>query len=380
MKNPHFVLNRADKLGDVILTLPMAGILKATFPGCKVSLLGQRYTAPLAECSEHIDEVYAWDEIAELPSEAERIARFKAFDADAIIHVYPKSAVARLARQAQIPRRIGTIRRLYHWPNCNRLLYLRRHHSPLHEAQLNIQLLRGVGIERSYALEEIGSYFGMSRVPPLSARIGASLEAGKFNLIVHPKSAGSSREWPIQYFAELIESLPPERFNVLVTGSALEGDLVRDELPMHLANVKDMMGRISLAELISLIDAADGLLAVSTGPLHIAAALGKATVGIYVPFRAKHTGRWGPIGPRTHTFQRSGKCTHCPVPKGGTDPANCECMLQITPAQIKAHLRKLADTQRDVALRRPMPRPRGRAACGTSDRFDSAKVQASGGR
>ncbi|MDA3920468.1 MAG: glycosyltransferase family 9 protein [Salinisphaera sp.] len=374
MKHPHFLLNRADKLGDVILTLPMAGILKATFPGCKVSLLGQRYTAPLAECCEYIDEVYAWDEIAELPSQAERIARFKAFDADAIIHIYPKSEVARLARQAHIPKRIGTIRRLYHWPNCNRLLYLRRHHSPLHEAQLNIQLLRGVGIERFYELDEIGSYFGLSNIPPLPASIGAYLEAGKFNLIVHPKSAGSSREWPSHYFAQLIESLPPERFNVLVTGSAREGELVRDELPMHLAHVKDLMGRISLAELISLIDAADGLLAVSTGPLHIAAALGKATVGIYVPFRAKHTGRWGPIGPRTRTFQRAGKCTHCPVPKGETDPTNCECMLQITPVQIKAHLTELADAQRDAALCRPSQRSESVA----NEQFSSTKAKVSG--
>lgn len=336
----------------MILILPMVGILKSTFPGCKVSLLGQRYTAPLALCSEHLDEVYAWDEIMELPSQADRIRRIKEFNADVIIHIYPKAEVARLAYQARIPLRIGTIRRLYHWSTCNRLPYLRRHHSPLHEAQLNIRLLGGVGIKRFYELDEISTCFGLSNMPPLAANVAACLEPDKFNLIIHPKSGGTSREWPIQYFARLIESLPPDQFNLLITGTEQEGHWVKSELPVKLPHVKDLMGKISLTELISLIDAADGLLAVSTGPLHIAAALGKSTLGIYVPFRAKHIGRWGPVGPRTRTFQREQKCTTCPVPPGETDPTGCECMNLITPPEIKAALLELAATHRDADRRR----------------------------
>jgi heptosyltransferase-3 len=336
MISQHFVLNRADKIGDVVLTLPMAGILKETFPGCKVSLLGQRYTAPLAHACEHIDAVYAWDEIAELPSQADRIKRFRGFGADVIIHIYPQPAIAKLARQARIALRIGTSRRLFHWSTCNRLVYVRRKNRLLHEAQLNIELLRGVGIKRFYDLNEISTYFGLSNISTLPLNLAACLAPGKFNLIVHPKSAGTSREWPIQYFARLIESLPPERFNVLITGSEQEGHLVRDKLPVELPNVRDLMGRASLTELIALIHTADAVLAASTGPLHIAAALGKPTFGLYVPFRSKHTGRWGPIGPRTRTFQRSQRCTHCP------NPSDCECMRLIVPDEIKACLLEVA--------------------------------------
>jgi heptosyltransferase III len=341
VQSRHFVLNRAYKIGDVMLALPMAGLLKRTFPGCKVSLLGQRYTLALARCCENLDGAYAWDEIQALPK-AQQIRRFQAFDADVIIHVYPLAAIARLARQARIPLRIGTSRRAYHWFNCNRLIYLRRRGIPLHEAQLNIRLLRGVGIERMFTLDEISTMFGLTKIDPLPPRLAGLIDPGRFNLILHPKSAGSAREWPVQYFARLIESLPPARFNVLITGSDKEGTLVRHALPMQLTQVRDLMGKLSLSELISLIDAADGLLAASTGPLHIAAALGKQTLGLFVPFRSKHAGRWGPIGPRTRVFQLAQPCASC------RDPSDCACMRRLVPAEIKAHLLDIAGSQRAV--------------------------------
>jgi heptosyltransferase-3 len=341
MEFRHIVLNRADKIGDVLVALPMAGILKRTFSGCKVSLLAQRYTLPLARCCEHLDEIYVWDDIRAAPR-AERVERFKAFNADAIVHVYPLAPIATLAYRAKIPLRIGTSRRLVHWFTCNELVRVSRRYSPLHEAQLNIQLLRGVGIDRFYALEELSGLFGLSRIDPLPPNLAACIDRSRFNLIVHPKSAGSAREWPIAHFARLIETLPPDRFNILVTGSEAEGELVRDALPMQRPHVTDLTGKISLGELISLINAADGLLAASTGPLHVAAALGKHALGMFAPFRSKHSGRWGPIGPRAHVFQRANKCGSCP------DPSDCECMRQISPAEVRTCLLELASAGRSV--------------------------------
>ncbi len=355
MQFRHIVLNRADKIGDVLVALPMAGILKRTFSGCKVSLLAQRYTLPLARCCDHLDEVYVWDDIRAAPR-SERVKQFKEFDADAIIHVYPMAAIANLASQAKIPLRIGTSRRLFHWLTCNELVRVGRRYSPLHEAQLNIQLLRGVGIERFYDLEEISELFGLTRIDPVPPNLATCIDRSRFNLILHPKSAGSAREWPITHFARLIEIMPPDRFNILVTGSEAEGKVVRGALPMQLPHVTDLTGRISLGELISLINAADGLLAASTGPLHVAAALGKHALGVYAPFRSKHAGRWGPIGPRARVFQRVNKCASCPV------PSDCECMRQISPDEIRTCLLGLA--ARDVEQSFPPVVQRGCAGLG----------------
>jgi hypothetical protein len=39
----RIILCRTDRIGDVILTLPMAGVLKEKFPGCTVIFLGRNY-------------------------------------------------------------------------------------------------------------------------------------------------------------------------------------------------------------------------------------------------------------------------------------------------------------------------------------------------
>lgn len=333
--NRHFVLSRPDSIGDVVLTLPMAGVLKAAFPGCRVSLLGRNYTRPLALACEHLDGVYAWDEIESTPH-VEQVAQFRAMGADAIFHVLPKPEIARLAKAAQIPLRIATSRRMSHWLTCNRLVYLHRHHSPLHEAQLNLKLLRGVGLRDTYSLDEMRDCFGLNIVPQLRPALAAAIDPERFNLIVHPKSGGTSREWPIEHFAALIGNLRAARFNVFVTGSPREAEQVRSSLPMNLPHVHDVMGRLMLTDLIALMHRVDGLLAASTGPLHMAAAIGLHVVGLYAPVGSKHAGRWGPIGPRTRVFQLPEKCSLC------RRSNVCACMRRITSAEVSAYLCGLA--------------------------------------
>jgi heptosyltransferase-3 len=213
----------------------------------------------------------------------------------------------------------------------------------LHEAQLNLKLLEPLGLKRTYPAAEIGGLYGLDGRPTLGDDIKALIDPLRFNLIVHPKSGGTSREWPCEYFAALIRSLPPARFNVLVTGSEQEGEQLRGSLPLELGHVVDLMGRLSLAELIALIGAADGLVAASTGPLHIAAALGKHALGIYSPLRSKRASRWGPIGTRARVFQLDRNCAACHRMR------DCECVRRILPDQVKDYLETLSGSQGALA-------------------------------
>ena len=58
----NILIVRTDRIGDVILTIPMAKVLKENFPGCRVSLLVRSYTAPLLKANKYIDEVLVLDE------------------------------------------------------------------------------------------------------------------------------------------------------------------------------------------------------------------------------------------------------------------------------------------------------------------------------
>ena len=59
-----FLISRTDNIGDVVLTLPMIGILKKKFPDSKILFLGKTYTKPVLELSGNIAEIICWDEIS----------------------------------------------------------------------------------------------------------------------------------------------------------------------------------------------------------------------------------------------------------------------------------------------------------------------------
>ena len=97
----------------------------------------------------------------------------------------------------------------------------------------------------------------------------------------------------------------------------------------------DLTGKMSLLDLISFINNVNGLVAASTGPLHIAAALGKHALGIYAPMKPIHPGRWKPLGINADVFVLDKECNKCK--KGGI----CECIMDISPMQIAQKLQSL---------------------------------------
>src|SRR5688572_23652310 len=108
------ILSRTDSIGDVVLTLPMAGFIKENFPACKIYFLGRSYTKDVIQLSEHVDGFINYDDIEKLESRQKK-DYLKGIGADIFLHVFPKKEIAFLAKTAGIPLRVGTTNRLYHW-------------------------------------------------------------------------------------------------------------------------------------------------------------------------------------------------------------------------------------------------------------------------
>ncbi|MEM9834804.1 MAG: glycosyltransferase family 9 protein [Bacteroidota bacterium] len=283
----RILLSRTDSIGDVILTLPMAGLLKEQFPDAWIGFLGKPYTRAIVEHCAFVDEFYEWHE--ENPPE---------ISADTIIHVLPRSAISRWAKKQRFSQRIGTSHRIFHWASCNRLVNLGRKNSDLHESQLNLQLLRPLISDVERSLSQMPAYYGWQPSQYSRETFSQYLASDKFNLLLHPKSQGSAKEWPITHYLALAQQLDSSRFQVLITGTAEEGNQIKAKCPklLTLPQVKDTTGAFSLSEFIDFIGYADGLVACSTGPLHIAAASRIHALGLYPDQRPMHAGRWGPIG------------------------------------------------------------------------------------
>jgi heptosyltransferase-3 len=325
------IVSRTDNLGDVILTLPLLGYLKATMPEIRIYFVGKKYTHPVVDKCIHVDKLLDREEVLRDPS------LLKAINADSILFIYPDRELAKLSKQLGIKKRVATAHRWFNWMYCNYRVDFSRLRSRLHESQLNFKLLSPFKMFWDFDLKEIADFYGL--VPPLQNHNG-HLSPNHFNLILHPKSKGSAREWHMDHYYELAQSLSADRYRLFITGLKEEGDLMRAEKPelFELPNVTDMTGKLNLDDLMSFISQADGLVACSTGVLHLASALGKFALGLYSPMRPIHPGRWMPIGKHSTYLVINKNCSDCRQSK------ECQCVNDITVAQVKDRIETVLPT------------------------------------
>lgn len=294
------LLIRPDNIGDVLYALPSAAFIKQHWPDCRIYMLARNYVQAMVVLFSSVDGFIDWEQLR-LKGDDEAALELKQYQFDACIHLLPKQRIAKLCKKANIPLRIGTLRRLYNLWTCNRRVNLSRRRSTLHEAQLNACLLKGLRLPGRYSLQQCQSALKLIK-QPLSSSTASFLRQGKFNLIIHPGTDGHTLEWSPDNFLKLIKRLPKDKFHVLLTGSKDEAARFKDTLALHDEHVTNTMGQLDLEQFINLIQHCDGLVANATGPLHVAAACGLATVGLYP--RALHISpsRWGAFGAKANNL------------------------------------------------------------------------------
>ena len=192
----HIVVSRTDKIGDLILSLPVFQTLKDSFPQAKITALVSAYAKEIVQGHPSIDAV-------ELVSKDEGFfslaRRLKRMNADVFLALYPRPKLAFAAWLAKIPLRVGTAFRWYGFA-FNEKIHVHRSRCDRHEADYNLDLARVLNPakiadkilfpipsqDRSFAddlLKEKGV--------PLKARFVA----------VHPGHKGSALNWSPQRYA-----------------------------------------------------------------------------------------------------------------------------------------------------------------------------------
>jgi len=99
--------------------------------------------------------------------------------------------------------------------------------------------------------------------------------------VLHPGASDERRQWPPERFAAVGDRLADAGAVVAVTGMAAEADVVRGVAGRMTKPAADLAGRLNLGALAGLLERASVVVSNDTGPLHLAAALGRPTVGIF---------------------------------------------------------------------------------------------------
>jgi len=307
----NILLVRTDRIGDVVLSLPLAGAIKEKFPNCKVTFLVKSYTLDLVKDHPFVDEVLTLDEPNGVPEIFQNVRKIKSKKFDSCIIVYPTFRIALILFLTRIKNRIGTGYRSYSF-FFTKKIYEHRKYAERHELQYNLNLLKVFGIEKALNLGEADFNIHLTEEGKQEVQnflTENQIDQTKPLVIIHPGSGGSAVDLPIAKMKRLIEKLSTLGTTIFITGNESEQEICRSLV----VNPKtlNVAGRFSLATLTALIEKSSIFIANSTGPLHIAAALNKYVVGFYPKIDACSVRRWGPFTEKRVIFEPALDCRNC---------------------------------------------------------------------
>lgn len=333
----NLLVVRTDRIGDVILSLPLAEIIKKHFPKCKVTYLLREYTKCLAQNHPFIDEILLLKEKNGNVIIRENFKELKKYGFDSCLIVYPTFQTSLIAFLSRIPHRIGTGYRWYSFL-LNHKIYEHRKYADKHELEYNVNLLKSFGIEEQVNVDNIKFHLKVSSQS--EKKIDKMLKDNKVDyakpiIIIHPGSGGSAVDLPLNSFKELIELLSAtSNYSIIVTGLASEKKLC-DQLVLN-DKIKNFAGMLTLPDMIALINRASIFISNSTGPIHIAAALDKPTIGFYPKILSCSAKRWGPYSSKGKIFNPEIDCSEC-------TREQCErlnCMSSIKMSKVFSDIQK----------------------------------------
>lgn len=336
----NILIVRTDRIGDLILTLPLAGLIKKQYPDCKVSFLVRDYTKNIVRHHPFIDEVLVLKEDNGNVSLSDNINLIKQRNFDNCIVVYPRFRISMIIFLSRIKNRIGTGYRWYSFL-FNKKVYEHRKNAERHELEYNFNLLEKLEIKNSVAESNVAYDLKVDESSLKNVNkmlVDEKLDLQKPIIIVHPGSGGSSVDLPINKFAELVSKLDDD-YQIILTGSKNEIKLC--EKIKSSGKVKNMAGRFNLDELTALISKSVMFISNSTGPIHIAAALGKYTVGFYPKIVSCSKERWGPYTNKKLVYEPQIDCKNCT--REQCEKLNCMDSIDMTKvySDIKNVLNKL---------------------------------------
>jgi heptosyltransferase-2 len=299
----NILVVRTDRIGDVVLTTAAVRALRKNFPQSRISMMVAPGTRELIEGNPDINDIIIhdragknkgllgfWRQVLHL--------RSKKFDWAIIFHT--KRWTNMFCFLAGIPRRTGYCNEKYGFLLNDRVVD-DREAGIKHEAQYCLDILNAVGV--SAPLSQMQCVIPTNQDSDTWAKTWCvQNHCNLENLIlINPSASDPGRQWPAERFAQIIELLQAKNIGpIAVIGT--QNDLAAKKLLSLVSAQKnvqifDLRGQTTMSRLIALLRQSRLLISNDTGPVHIAAALGKPVVSIFTRNEPGiNPERWRPLG------------------------------------------------------------------------------------
>ncbi len=313
--SPRILITRLSHIGDCILTLPMLCALRRKLPNAHISWAVEAPTQQLLKLHPDIDELIIvpkqWAKKPKCWKELFGSLRRPKFDFAIDPQGITKSAA--LAKISRAKTRIGIRGR---WgrelsPYLNNCLI--NTEAP-HIVDRSLELLKPFGVamtNKRPTVEFRLPVCSQSRAVTtqfLSQKLIPNGSQEKF-VVINPGASWESKRWETDRFATVASHLHKRhRIRSVVTWAGAEEKTMAERICSLNPNATIMADKTSLAELASLCQQAHFFIGCDTGPLHIAAAMGTACVGLYGTTLPEDSGAYGQQHIAVQKWHQSGSC------------------------------------------------------------------------
>ena len=281
----RILVTRMKFIGDVVLTTPIIRSVRNAFPDAYIAYMGEKKAVSLLEQNPNLDEIIAFDFSKLAIIEQPRVAwllRRRNFDLAIDLFNNPRSALLTRSTGARV--RIGAERKgrgkLY-------TVQVRDDGKPKSAIEFHNQFIQAVGIEPTASRTEIFVTEDEKR----EARIylqwldyeNSPLDLTKPLVGIHPGATWPAKRWLPERFAALADLIAAKLgAQILLTAGPNDDETTRAVLTHSFTNIK-VLRNLPLRQLAAVLSHCSAYVANDNGTMHIAAALGVPTIGIFGP-------------------------------------------------------------------------------------------------
>ena len=316
-RSPRIAIIKLSSLGDVVHALPVAHALRRALPSAHLTWVVEAREYAILRDHPDLDAVVPvdtrlWRRLIWSPAGARQVlgkvgrlrARIRHASFDVAIDLQGLIKSGFLTAYTGAPVRIGFS--AGQWRERWSALFTNRHVTPpassRHIVEQYLALLAPLGIEPGPAEFHVSVPASAERrIEELLVKEG--VKPGDRLVAINPGAGRPQKRWAVARFSALAERLATEvGARLLLLWGPDEAHMAREislALPGHSALLAPPT---DLGELVALLKRCRLMIANDTGPLHLAAALGTPSLGLYGPTRAQ---RNGPYGQRCRGLQSS---------------------------------------------------------------------------
>ncbi len=265
-------------LGDLLFSIPVLRVLNRTFPDDPITFVTNHPNASLLSLVPEVEKTLFYR--SKNPLELARlVAQIRASQCRMAIVLNPIFRGAVLARLAGIPMRVGYLHDYERKQSLHGMEWLLLTHAftptaqKMHEVDRYLDLLAQMGWP---ARED-------ERVPQLLCSKSRGQLKGH-RVVIHPGAGWVMRRWPEERFAQLADWLVKNcGAQVSLVGGEEEQPLAERIHGRMTAPAENMAGALALPQLAEYLAESALFIGNDTGTLHLAAAVGVPTVGLFGP-------------------------------------------------------------------------------------------------